>query len=208
MIESHRQWPTSEGKWQRGLSLVELLIAMALSLIIVAAIAQLFAGMSRSNQEMAKTSSQIENARFSMQFITNDLVHAGYWDSFVPEFDDLTFDDIAPTDYPATVLDPCGTAVFPLTEAIMDQLIGLPIAVYNTVPGSCATALPYKLANTDVLVVRHANTCVPGDTNCEADIAGKLYFQVANCEEDIDNGDTYVLDPTDIMSGRESAAPL
>lgn len=180
---------------ETGLSLVELLIAMALSLIIVAAIAQLFAGMSRANQEMAKTSSQIENARFSMQFITNDLVHAGYWDSFVPEFDDLTFDDAAPTDYPIALLDPCGTVTLPLVEDIRDRLIGLPIQVSNTVPGSCSTALPNKLANTDVLVVRHANTCVPGDTNCEADVSGKLYFQASNCEDDLDLGQTYVLDP-------------
>jgi type IV pilus assembly protein PilW len=195
MIEFHRQWPVTVGQRQQGLSLVELLIAMALSLIIVAAIAQLFAGMSRSNQEMAKTSSQIENARFSMQFITNDLVHAGYWDSFVPEFDDLTFENNPPTDYPTGVLDPCGTATFPLTDPIMDQLIGIPIQVYNAVPTACATVLPNKLADTDVLVVRHANTCVPGDTNCEIDVSGKLYFQVSNCETELDAGDTYALDP-------------
>jgi len=182
--------------FQRGLSLVELMIAMALSLIIVAAIAQLFAGMSRANQEMAKTSSQIENARFSIQFITNDLVHAGYWDSFVPEFDDLTFDDTAPTDYPTIVPDPCATATFPLTAAVRNQLIGLPIQVYNAVPGSCGTALPNKLANTDVLVVRHVNTCVPGDTNCETDVSGKLYFQASNCEDELDLGQNYVFDPS------------
>jgi len=181
--------------YESGLSLVELLIAMALSLIIVAAIAQLFAGMSRANQEMAKTSSQIENARFSMQFITNDLVHAGFWGSFVPEFDDLTFDDAAPSDYPTAVPDPCGTATFPLSATIRNQLIGLPIQVYNTVPGSCGTVLPSKLANTDVLVVRHVNTCVPGDTNCEADVFGKLYFQASNCEDELDLGQNYVLDP-------------
>jgi type IV pilus assembly protein PilW len=34
-----------------------------------------------------------------------------------------------------------------------------------------------KKVSTDVLVVRHAETCLPGETNCEADVAGKLYFQ-------------------------------
>ncbi|MBE9540362.1 MAG: PilW family protein [Proteobacteria bacterium] len=170
---------------QRGLSLVELMIAMALSLIIVAAIAQLFASMSRANQEMAKTSSQIENARFTMQFITSDLIHAGYWGSFVPEFDDLTFDDVAPTDFPANVPDPCAPASFPLSDTILDQLIGLPIQVYNAVPTACSTVLPNKLADTDVLVVRHANTCAPGDTNCEADVSGKLYFQASNCDTEL-----------------------
>lgn len=187
--------PARAGRAQHGLSLVELMIAMALSLVIVSAIAQLFAGMSRANQEMAKTSSQIENARFSMQFITNDLVHAGYWDSFVPQFDDLTFDDLEPTDYPTGVLDPCGTPTFPLSDTVKNQLIGLPIQVYSAVPGACSTVLPDKLADTDVLVVRHANTCVPGDANCEAYATGKLYFQASNCEEDLDLGITHALDP-------------
>src|SRR6202008_3246095 len=36
-------------------------------------------------------------------------------------------------------------------------------------------------ASTDVLVVRHAETCLPGVGQCEADSAGKLYFQSWQC---------------------------
>ncbi len=43
-------------------------------------------------------------------------------------------------------------------------------------------------------MVRHASTCVPGDANCEADIAGNLYFQGSNCEDEIDSGFPYALD--------------
>jgi len=43
-----------------------------------------------------------------------------------------------------------------------------------------------------VLVVRHAETCVAGSGgNCEADIAGELYFQSSQCE--LENATSYKL---------------
>lgn len=178
---------------QGGLSLVELMIAMVLSLIIVAALSELYVNLARSNQEMAKTNSQIENARFAMQFLKNDIVHAGFWGPFVPEFNDLTSISM-PGDVPTLVPDPCLAVTTPWAAAYIDSLIGIPVQVYNTIPGTCGGIVTNRLANTDVLVVRHASTCVPGDANCEADIAGNLYFQVSNCEEEIDGGFLYTLD--------------
>lgn len=35
---------------------------------------------------------------------------------------------------------------------------------------------------TDILVVRHAQTCVAGASGCEAEVSGKLYFQASRCE--------------------------
>jgi type IV pilus assembly protein PilW len=182
-------YPTSK---QRGLSLVELMVAMGLSVLIIAALAELFVRMSQSNQEMAKTSSQIENARFSVQFIGNDLIHAGFWDSFIPTFDDLVFPS-APIDYPASVPDPC-LAYAPWTDTEKSQFLSLPLQVTSGAPGTCNALLPNKLANTDVLVVRHANNCVVGDINCEANVANQLYFQASNCEIEIDSDDYYQLD--------------
>lgn len=180
---------------QGGLSLIELMIAMVLSLIIVAALSELYVNLSRSNQEMSKTNSQIENARFAMQFLQNDIVHAGFWGDFTPEFDDLTTISI-PADVPALVPDPCLAFTTPWSAAYIDALIGLPVQVYNTVPGTCAGVVSDRLAGTDVLVVRHANTCVPGDANCEADINGNLYFQSSNCVDEIDAGVLYTLSTT------------
>ena len=50
-----------------------------------------------------------------------------------------------------------------------------------------------QLANTDILVVRHAESCVPGTGNCDADISGKLYFQASLCPTALG----YVLKTTD-----------
>ena len=182
---------------QIGLSLVELMVALAISVVLIAALSELYVNTSRTNQEMAKSNSQIENARFAIQFLQNEIVHAGYWGSFVPEFDNLTAVGI-PGDVPDQAPDPCLAFTAPWTAAYIDSLLGIPVQVYNTAPGTCSglgvVTNTNRVAGTDVLVVRHANTCVPGDTNCEADIAGNLYFQASNCEDEIDAGFPYTLD--------------
>jgi len=55
------------------------------------------------------------------------------------------------------------------------------VQTYDSVPASCADLLKNKKAGTDIVVVRHAETCLPGTPNCEADIAGNLYFQSSLC---------------------------
>jgi type IV pilus assembly protein PilW len=184
-----------------------MMVAMALSLIIVASLAELFANMSRANQEMAKTNSQIENARFAMQFLQSDIVHGGFWGGYIPEFDDLSITSV-PTDAPAIVPDPCLAFDTPWSAAYTNALLGISVQVYSEVPPNCAGVVTNKLANTDVLVVRHANTCLPGDANCEADIAGQLYMQVSNCDTEIDAGNTEVLDPNSFpLTQRDCVTP-
>ena len=177
---------------QGGLSLIELMIALTLSLILVAALSELYVNLARSNQEMAKTNSQIENARFATQFLESDIVHSGYWGDFVPEFTDLTSVDI-PGDMPTLVPDPCLAFTTPWSAADINSMIGLPVQVHSTVPGTCGGIITDKLANTDIVVVRHANTCLPGEANCQGDVAGNLYFQVSNCVLEIDADLFYIL---------------
>jgi type IV pilus assembly protein PilW len=178
---------------QSGLSLIELMIALAMGLVVVAAMTTLFVNISRSNIEMAKTNSQIENARFAMQFLNNDIVHAGYWAEFVPEFDDISLDTaLTPSDPPTVIPDPC-LSYASWSAADIDAMIGIPVQVYDSIPASCNSILTDKLANTDVLVVRHANTCISGEVDCEAIVDGKLYFQSSNCLLQLDASQTRVL---------------
>jgi type IV pilus assembly protein PilW len=47
-----------------------------------------------------------------------------------------------------------------------------------------------RKSGTDILVVRHVDTCVAGASGCEAEVSGKLYFQASRCESD---ASSYVL---------------
>ncbi|HRK77050.1 MAG TPA: PilW family protein [Thiobacillus sp.] len=163
---------------QRGLSLIELMIAITLGMLVMAALLALFINITRNNSELARVNSQIENGRFAIQVLENDIVHAGFWGTHVPQFDDLTY-EVVPTDAPTAVPDPCLEAAS-WNAVHKNNLITIPVQAYNASPGSCVTN---KFDNTDVLVVRHADTCAAGSGgNCEADIAGKLYFQHGLCE--------------------------
>jgi type IV pilus assembly protein PilW len=180
---------------QFGFSLIELMIAITLGMLIVAAVLALYLNITRSNSELAKVNSQIESGRFAIQLLENDVVHAGFWGTSVPQFDDLTQPSTpttpptptppAPADTPTAVPDPCLTYnATNWNTTYKNNLIGIPVQAYDSATVGTCTVVSSKAANTDVLLVRHAETCVPGVGNCEADIAGKLYFQSTLCSTD------------------------
>jgi Tfp pilus assembly protein PilV len=172
------------GGRERGLSLIELMIAITLGLLIVAALLALFLNITRTNNEMAKMNRQIENGRFAMQLLEQDVVHAGYWGGYVPQFDDLTIVD-APLDAPNALPDPClAYTTANWTSTHIANLVGIPVQGYEAAPAGCAV-VSNKQANTDVLVVRYAQTCVAGVGSCEADTPGKMYFQSSLCENEV-----------------------
>jgi type IV pilus assembly protein PilW len=177
---------------QSGLSLVELMVAVAISLVILAALVALFVNTSRSNREFARANSMIENGRLAVQVLENDVIHAGYWGTYVPGFDDQTAAAV-PDDVPTAIPDPC-LAYNPgnWTDDYIDNLIGMPIQVYDDAT-VCAGIITNRLAGTDVLIVRHLEPCVPGTPpNCDAAVAGRLYFQSTLCLTDV--GDRVLAD--------------
>lgn len=145
---------------QRGLSLVELLVSIAISLLIMVAILQLYLDISRTNDEMAKTNAQIENGRFAIQLFQDEISHAGYWGGYVPLFDDLTGSD-TPGGTPALVQgtprvapNPCSQDSAAWTPDEKDALLGAPVQAFSQALTGCS--MPDRIDGTDVLVVRHA----------------------------------------------------
>jgi type IV pilus assembly protein PilW len=176
---------------QSGFTLIELMVAITISLLIMLALITVFVNITRSNAEMAKTNAQIENGRFAMQLLQDDIVHAGFWASYVPQFDDLSsretpsLTSATAGSVPTFVPNPClAYDATNWTPEYMANLLGIPVQGYDTVPAGCTTLLANQKADTDMIVVRHADTCVattPASPNCEANIAGNLYFQASLC---------------------------
>ena len=176
---------------QAGFTLVELLVSIALGLLVMIALIAVYTNVTRTNTEMAKTNSLIENGRFAVDILGEDIAHAGFWGGYVPLFDDFSL-RVAPTDSPKTTslaLGPC-LAYVSWDADYRDMLIGLPVEAYAGVPTGCDGIVDRK-ADTDVLVVRHAENCaytfdgvnwVPETANCEAFNANKVYFQSSFCE--------------------------
>lgn len=188
---------------QRGLSLIELMVAITLGLLVMAAVLALFLNVTRTNTEMAKTNRQIENGRFAIQVLQDDLAHAGFWGAFVPNFDDLTSRG-TPLDAPDAIPDPClaySTASW--TADYTKNLVGIPV---QSSVGTC-TVVTNQQASTDVLVVRRAENCVAGVGDCEAEDANKLYFQASLCEKEM-SGIAGNTSTTTSMSLNESASTI
>lgn len=177
---------------QAGFSLIELLVVVAISLLMMVAILQLFLDVTRTRDEMAKTNAQMENGRFAIQVIADDVIHGGFWDGYIPQFDDLTSSDI-PADYPVAAPAPCEAYPWGADAAAIAAyklgLLAVPVQVYDAVPPGCAAVVTSKQADTDVLVVRHAET-VSYPASCDTDstptsCAGydgdKVYFQTSQC---------------------------
>ena len=172
---------------QAGFTLVEVMISMVIGLLIMLALVTLLIDVNRSNREMSKVNRLIENGRFAMQLLQADISHAGYWGGYVPQFDDLITTGI-PADYPTAVPDPCLAFTTPWTAAHITNLIGIAVQGYeiaSPVPSptlsACANKVVSPKASTDVLVVRHVESCLPGVGDCAAFAAGNAYFQIARC---------------------------
>lgn len=139
------------GMHQRGLSLIEFLIAITLGLMIVTALTVLIAQQSATQAEFEKSSRQIENGRYAMQILSDDLQMAGYYGEFTKANDPLVI--AVPTALP----NPCSVVVTEIAAA-------MPFAVqgYDFDSSSAAAALGtcINIANhkpdTDILVVRRA----------------------------------------------------
>ncbi len=172
---------------QAGFTLIELMVSMAIGLLIVLALITLLINVSRNNSEMSKTNRLIENGRFALQLLQADISHAGFWGGYIPQFDNLTVLGIPP-DFPGAVVpDPC-LAYAAWTAAVRTNLIGIPVQGYEIaaiVPNPtlpvCADRVTNPKASTDVLFVRHVETCLPGGVNCEAVDNRKVYFQASFC---------------------------
>lgn len=160
---------------QRGLSLIELMISITLGLIILTAIALVFLNASNARTELERVSRQIENGRYAIDVLTNDLRLAGFYGEL----------DVA-TAVPATSLptNPCS-----LTAG--DWNTGIPVHVQgydNNGFTSANCTLTNRKSNTDVLVVRRVRTCVAGAAGCGTVDTGRPYLQVSLCSTDVGVG--------------------
>jgi type IV pilus assembly protein PilW len=179
------------GRGQAGFTLLELMISLTIGLFIVLALITLLINVNRNNSELSKTNRVIENGRFALQLLEADVAHAGFWAGHVPKFDDLT-NTAVPNDVPTVLPDPC-LALSSWDATHKNNLIGIPLQAYEipaVVPSPtlsvCATAPTNIVTNpqpsTDVLVVRHAETCAAGvDAGCAAAVSGSVYFQEGRC---------------------------
>ncbi|MGQ0653173.1 MAG: PilW family protein [Betaproteobacteria bacterium] len=173
---------------QKGLSLVELMVAIAIGLMLLAGLASVFVTSSHSHREQLKSAQQIENGRFAIDLIAQDLHHAGYYGDFyaLPS---------APASMPAA----CESA----NSTLIYDAMALPVQGYNApsfatsasadvsfaASGCAALLTPANLLpGSDILVVRRAQT-VPV-TQATDLVPNEVYLQANAVSAEIQFGGT------------------
>ena len=75
---------TPRPRSQHGLTLVELMIAMTLGLIVIAALVAIFTTSNQNYRQNEAIASVQDNARFALDALSRDLAMAGYWGGVRP----------------------------------------------------------------------------------------------------------------------------
>jgi len=152
-----------------GFSLIELMVAIALGMIVMTVITMAFVGSSNARRSTDQASQQVENGRYAMQLLSEDLQLAGYYSEFDPR----------PLATPAAKPDPCATDVASLKAAMPLALQGYDNPSAATI--AALTCVSDVRAGTDIVVLRRTSTCVAGSAGCDALSAGTPYFQASLC---------------------------
>jgi type IV pilus assembly protein PilW len=130
---------------RRGFSLVELMVTLTLGLFLTLGLVQLFASSNESYDALSQAAQQIENGRYAIEVVENDLRHAGYYGQY-------GFAGAAGTTLP----DPCELAdLAAVRDAIPFYIQGYDAPGVSPLP--CIDAANY-VPGTDVLVVRRVST--------------------------------------------------
>jgi type IV pilus assembly protein PilW len=166
----------------RGFTIVEVMIALTLGLILLTGLVSVFVSSSQTMREFHRGAEQIENGRYTMDVLLNDLHHAGYYGPFFRIAD------------PGALPDPCA-----LNNAGGSITAGLPFAVQGlnapddaSRPDLTGTSCDDWLTasnlavGSDVLVIRRSSTAAlaAGDVATAAEV----YLQANPVEAEIQFG--------------------
>lgn len=157
---------------QAGLGLVEIMVALAIGAFMLGGVLSLVIWVSQARTELDKTSEQIENGRYAIQLLSDELRLAGFYGN----------SRIVASTYAAP--SPCTTTVselgFSYESATASTAYPVPVQGYVS-PPSEATCLGHALADSEVLSVRHVETT--GIAVASA-TTGVPYVQLSQCQTD------------------------
>ncbi|MBF5003346.1 PilW family protein [Diaphorobacter caeni] len=143
---------------QRGLSLIELMVAMAISLVIIAAAGYIYLASREGQRTLDRTSSSREAGAFVLQAIGRDLMNAGFYPATIsPITSDLTqtgmYDSYYPFESsPRQSTDWADSANNWPPVAFQSGVFGCDAGQFDTSSSTCASA---STGGADTLVINY-----------------------------------------------------
>lgn len=165
-----------------GLSLIELMVALTIGLLITAGLTTLFVNTRSSYGELEQSSRQLENGRYAMQILSDEIQHTGFYGQY--------YNLDTP---PAVLTDPCSTTLADLQSALPLPLQGYDAPANS--PIACLNNANFK-SGTDILVIRRAETKLSGTLD-EPIKQDRVYIQANAIQAEIQLGNE-----TDFVPGK------
>jgi type IV pilus assembly protein PilW len=157
---------------QRGFSLIEIMVALALGAIILLGVAEIFTNNSQTRAEIERTGRQIESGSYALGVIESDLTNAGFWG----EAGEQPAGGTLPPVCPGLGAD------LAVAAAELGDSLGYPVQGEDALLSSCIS----PKAGTEFISVRRAASCALGSAGCDpAD--SNFYLQVNACFEPSDS---------------------
>lgn len=149
------------------MTLVEVMVGVTLGMIVSTALLLLFAKSSSDGQNLQRSSAQIENGRYAMDLLRDEVQLAGF------------FGELAVGGAAYSTPDPCATVPTGFTASPL----ALPTPVRGYGSGEVLGCLADRLDGTDALVIRRVDI----DTVAPATLTGsnqQYYLQPSFCMSD------------------------
>lgn len=157
---------------QAGLGLVEIMVALAIGTFMLGGVLSLVIWVSQARIELNKTSEQIENGRYAIQLLSDELRLAGFYGA----------SQIVASTHNAP--SPCTTNMDDLGFSYDRSAAsaGIPVAIqgYSSPPAD-ASCLDDALDESESLLVRHVETTSIPSASAET---GVPYVQLSQCQTD------------------------
>ena len=156
----------------RGFSLVELMVGMAIGLVLIAGLSLLFANTSQSGNELEKSIRQIENGRYAVELLHDDLMLAGYYGEVPTDSLVMSSPDLCAT----------GAAVlgWDLTDPSAPKA-PLPIVGLSDSEAGALTCLPNRLTGTRAFALHRLDTATITRAAMPANV---VHVQTSRCVSD------------------------
>lgn len=192
---------------QSGMTLIELMVAVTIGAILMTGLVAVFNNSGEARRELEKSGQLIENGRYAVNLLYEDLRHAGFYGHYYKLGDP-----------PGALPDPCEiTNTTDLKNALAMPIQGYRATLLANRPDVTGTTCDDKglltTANTkagsDILVIRRADTALLAGTMTDPDdgtlivatgtpINKEVYVQANNRDAfiQIGNPSAGVIDPT------------
>src|SRR5262249_46467018 len=130
----------------RGFTLIELMVGLVLGFLVIMVVTTVFTNATSQRRDMERTGRQIENGRYAMTLLSDDIVNAGYFGEFEPR----------EVGAPGAKPDPCSTSVADMKNMVMMHVQG-----YADASAAGLSCLADVKSGTAAIVVRRTDTCTP-----------------------------------------------